>query len=127
MYPTAISSHTVRASAALTASYVAGTVFSAAEHNLLGIVFNYTKGDETSAQLKIEVSNNGGTTYAQQIAESTSGGTITVSLAERTFTATGIYAINIHPVRGQLIKISVKATGGTPTGTAAVNAYTAWA
>lgn len=121
------SKHTVRASAALTGSYVAGTAFSVDEHNFLGILVDYTKGDETSMQLKIESSIDGGTTYGQQVAEATSGGTITPSLAERTFSATGKYWVVVHPLKADAIKISAKATGGTPTGTLAVSAVTGWA
>lgn len=116
------SKHTVRASATLTGSYVAGTVFSVDEHNFLGINVVYTNGDETSMELKVEVSNDGGSTYFQRIVSSTSGGTTTNTLNEQEFTATGNYALTVHPIQGQLVKISVKATGGTPTGTAAITA-----
>lgn len=125
---------TIRASAALTSSYVAATVFSVDEHNFLGINVKYTKGDETSMQMKVEVSTDGGTTYYQQTAELASGGTITPSLAERTYSATGNYATTIHPIKvptsvatakGQ-IKISFKATGGTPTGTVFAEVVTGW-
>lgn len=118
--------HIVRASATLTGSYVAGNVFSCDEHNTLGVLVEYTKGDETSMELKIESSIDEGTTYGQETVEASSGGTITVSLAEREFTASGNYWIVISPIKADIIKISVKATGGTPTGTAEVNAQTSW-
>ena len=120
-----LSTHTVRSSATLTASYVAGTVFTMDQDNYLTLIVDYTKGDETSMQLKIEASFDN-STYAQQVAESTSGGTITVSLAERSFSATGKYAIEVQPTRAKFIKVSVKATGGTPTGTAAITAGHSW-
>lgn len=118
------SKHTVRASAVLTAAYVAGTVFSSDEHNTLGVLVDYTKGDETSLEVKIESSIDGGTTYAQQITETATGGSIAVALAERTFTATGKYWVVVHPFKADTVKISVKATGGTPTGTVAITAMT---
>ena len=118
--------HDVRTSAVLTGSYVAGTVFSSDEHNALGIMVSYTKGDETSLDMKIEASIDGGTTYAQQTVEAASGGTITPSPAIRQFTATGNYWVVISPIKAQLIKISVKATGGTPTGTVGISAQTSW-
>jgi hypothetical protein len=116
------STHVVRASAVLTGTYVAGTVFSTDEHNAIGILVNYTKGDETTLELKIESSIDGGTTYAQQTVESATGGVITATAAERQFTGTGKYWVLVHPFKADTVKISVKATGGTPTGPCAVSA-----
>lgn len=117
---------TVRAVSTLSAAYVAGTIFSIDRKNNVGIEVIYTKGDETSASLKVEVSNDGGTTWIQQDAQSTSGGTVSESLAVHQFTATGNYALVVNPVRAQLMKISVLATGGTPTGTMGVRAVPTW-
>lgn len=105
---------------------MAGTIFSSDEHNYLGILVQYTKGDETSLQVKVESSIDAGVTYGQQTAESVSGGTSTVSLLERSFAATGNYWIVISPMKADTIKISAKATGGTPTGTLTVSAITGW-
>lgn len=126
VFPNKSIPHIVRAVAVPTASYVAGTVFSTDEHNFLGIFVEYTKGDETSLQLKIESSIDGGATYAQQTAEATSGGTVTVTLAERTFVGTGNYWVIVTPIKAYQIKISVKTTAGTPTGTVGVRAITGW-
>ena len=117
---------TVRAVSTLSAAYVAGTIFSIDRKNNVGIEVIYTKGDETSASLKVEVSNDGGTTWIQQDAQSTSGGTVSESLAVHQFTATGNYALVVNPVIAQLMKISVLATGGTPTGTMGVRAVPTW-
>lgn len=114
------SRHIIRASSTLTGAYVAGIVFSIDRHNFLGLEIVYTKGDETSAQVKIEVSTDGGVTYVQQDTETISGGTITVAAGERSFAATGNYAVVVDPIRAQLVKVSTKATGGTPTGTMAI-------
>lgn len=119
--------YTVRATTAPTASYVAGTIFSIDTENFLGVEVIYTKGDETSIQVKIEISIDGGTTFAQQVTESISGGTITDTLAERTFTGSGNYAFIVNPIKGDQIKISAKATGGTPVGgTIGIKAITSW-
>ena len=119
--------HNVKALAtAITGSYIAGNIFSTDEHNFLGILVEYTKGDETSIQLKIESSIDGGTTYGQQVAESASGGAITTTLAERTLVGTGNYWITISPIKADTIKISSKATGGSPTGTSKITAITGW-
>ena len=127
VFPNKSTPHAVRSSSTLTAANVAGTVFSIDEHNYLAIQVVYTKGDETSMQLRIESSIDGGVTYAQQVAESASAGVITVSLAERTFTVTGNYWVVITPIKGDLIRISARATAGTPTGTLALQAITGWA
>ncbi len=123
--PLSLSNHVVRAVAAPTSSYVAGTVFSMEDQNYLGFEVNYTKGDETNIKVKVEISVDG-TNYYQEITESASGGTITATAAERVFAATGKYSFSISPTRGRLVKISVLATGGTPTGTVGINAQTAW-
>ena len=80
-------------------SYTNGDVFSMDAHNAIGLTINYVKGWETSLEIRIQVSNDGGVTYAQQSSESTSGGTITVSLSERTFSATGVDSVLVNPVR----------------------------
>ena len=118
----------LRAVAVPTSSYVACTNLLSMDgsSNAVALEIIYTKGDETSLQVKLEVSNDGGTTYTQQVAESTSSGTVTVALAERSFSATGNYALFITPIKGLLVKISVKATGGTPTGTVGVRGFPTW-
>jgi len=122
--PYSKSKHTVRANAVLTSAYVAGTVFSADRQNYLAVLIKYTKGDETSLNVKIETSVDGGTTYGQQVTETTSGGNVAVALAQYDFTATGNYWIVVSPFLADTVKISVKATGGTPTGQVGVDALT---
>lgn len=116
----------IRASSVLTASYVPATVISIDDHNYLGLEVLYTKGNETSLEIKIEVSSDGGTNYSQQVTESTTGGTTTVTLGERKFTATGDYSVIAKDIQGTHIKVSAKATGGTPTGTLAMEAVTSY-
>ena len=124
MPPFTPSKHTVRASAVLTTSYVAGTVFSMDRQNYLGILVDFTKGSLTSLEVKIESSIDGGANYGQQATEATSGGTITTSLGERTFTATGKYWIIVNPLLADTIKISVKGTGTVTSSLCAVSAVT---
>lgn len=119
--------YTVRAVSAPTASYVAGTVFSLDTENFVGVQIAYSKGDETSVQVKVELSIDGGLTYGQQETESVSGGTITATLGERSYGASGTYAFILNPLKGDLLKISVKATGGTPVGgTVGIKAVASW-
>jgi hypothetical protein len=125
--------HVVRAQAAATSSYVAGTVFSMDEHNYLALEVTYLKGDETSHQIKVECSDDGGTTYYQQVTKTTSGGTTDIVPNVYTITAgsyssgTSLIVIDIVPIKAGLIRVSTKATGGTPTGTIGIKAFTAWA
>lgn len=108
-------------------TYTAGTVFSMDTHNAIGMEIIYAKGNETSMEVKVEVSNDGGTIYSQEVAESISGGTITTSLANRTFSASGNYSILLTAVRGNLVKISSKTTYGTvSTGSVTIRAYPLW-
>lgn len=123
--PLSLSQHIVRAKAAPTSSYVAGTIVSMEDQNYVGFEIDYTKGDESNIKVKVEISVDG-TNYYQEITEGASGGTITATAAERVFAATGKYSFSISPTRGRLVKVSVVATSGTPTGTVGINAHTAW-
>lgn len=124
--------HVIKGTTTLTSSYVAGTVVSVDEANFIGIMIVYTKGDETSVQIKVESSNDAGATFNQQVTQSTSGGTVTIVPAVYQITAasypSGASDITyiINPIKADQIKISVKATGGTPTGTYKVDAITGW-
>ena len=107
----------VRAAAILTDSYVAGTIVQpdlavyshSAGQNQLTVMIAFTIGSLTSAQVKVEFSDDG-TTYYQDTNASTSWGTTTLSLGEYSFSAAGNYLIHI-PIRYKYIKISAKGTG----------------
>lgn len=126
----------VTAATALTASYVAGTIVSTDEANAFCMDVIYTKGDETSIQIKVESTNDtapftGSTNWYQQLTQTVSGGTVTMapaeySIAAASMAATGKVTFIINPVKGSGFRVSVKATGGTPTGTYSVQAYTGW-
>lgn len=81
----------------------------------------YDKGDETSMELKLEYSNGDdvdGSEVWFQYSEIASG---ICSVKEVQFTATGLYRFEL-PGNGKedKVKVSVKATGGTPTGHATI-------
>ena len=121
-----IHKHIVRDAAILTTSYVAGNIIgNASEYNTVALEIDFTIGSLTSMEMKLEVSNDG-TNYYQQVAESTSGGSTTVSLDERTWTASGKYAFLITPVRAKYIKVSVKGTGTTTGSSCAIKGYLCW-
>ena len=121
MYQLDYKEHVVRAAAILTTSYVAGTVISDVHlGNQLIVLLAFTKGDLTTAEIKVEFSNDG-TTYYQETAESFTAGAGTLSLAERAISATGNYRIAI-PIRDRYIQISVKGTGTVDGSSMAVKA-----
>lgn len=110
----------VRSAAILTTSYVAGTVVDTqGDYNQAIINVAFTIGSLTSAQLKIEFSNDG-TNYYQETNASVSAGTTTETLAEHTWAATGNYRIPV-PVLDRYIKISVKGTGTVTSSSCAVD------
>lgn len=117
----------VRAAAILTNSYVAGTVIgtqSSAQLQLLNqlvVYVSFTKGSLTSAELKVEFSNDN-TTWYQESTAAISGGTATVSPLEYTFNATTQnYRIPV-PVKDTYVRISVKGTGTLTSSSMTVDA-----
>lgn len=111
----------VRASAILTDAYVAGTVLADMEKfNQLILEVSFTIGSLTSAEVKVEYSQDG-TTYYQDTNKSISSGTSTLYLANYTFSATGNYQIEV-PIVARFIKVSVKGTGTVTNSLMAVNA-----
>ena len=116
----------IRAAAILTSSYVAGTVIgpttsgTPALRNQLNVLLKFTIGSLTSAEVKIEYSNDG-TTYFQDTFEAISGGTSTLSLGNYTFASTGNYIISV-PIKFNYIKISVKGTGTATSSSMTVDA-----
>lgn len=115
------STKVVRPAAILTTSYDSWNVIGPVDSkNQLIVYFFYTKGDSTSAQLKIEFSDNW-TDYVQETFNVVSGWTSTETLWERTFTTSGNYRIPV-PIKDKYIKISTKATGTVTSSSVAINA-----
>lgn len=99
----------VRTAAILTGSYVAGTVVDSHGFNQLVVLVAFTKGSLTTAEFKVEFSDNN-STYYQETSSSITGGTDTNTLLEHQISATGNYEIKI-PIKARYIKISAKGTG----------------
>ena len=119
-----IGPETIRSNSQLTSSYVAANEIALDHHNYLGLYVNYTKGTETSMELKVEVSPDG-TNYAQQVTESLTGSETTVTAHNYTFTASGQYALEIKNLRAKKVRVSVKGSG-TVSGTCELIAYPTW-
>lgn len=113
----------IRSSLIPTTGYVAGTVIDNAhnDYNQLVIHWDVTLGSLTSAELKVEFSSDGGTTYFQETNKAVSGGTTTLTVNEYTTTTTGKYEIKI-PILARHIKISAKGTGTLTNSLIAVDA-----
>ena len=120
----------IRASAALTSSYVAGTVINVEDFGMLVLLVKYTMGSGESSNavvLKAELSTDGTNYYQQTDSEAT------VGLREYTFTAVsspGAYdwlAIVI-PVAGVTrVRVSAKETGvASNAGTCEVKYALGW-
>lgn len=115
----------LRASAALTGSYVASTNHVLTKgYSTATVTLTYTKGDEDSCEVKFERSNDGGTTWialAYVAPQSSSVRAISVDVGQMTATQT----VALPPIDTSLcalFRVSAKATGGTPTGTLAISA-----
>lgn len=105
---------------ALTSSYaLVGTEIGCQGHTRGFLHLYWTKGDETSVEVKAEYALVPGGTQAQETVETatSSAGQSTVKIADYSFsTATDNIIIPIR-VQGRFLNIYIKATGGTPTGT----------
>ncbi len=122
----------VRASTVLTGSYVAGTVLGPlgkgqrtdpVDNNQLNLYVSFTIGSLTSAEIKVEFSDDG-TTYYQETASAISSGTSTDSVLAHTVTATGNYRIPIA-IADRYIKVSAKGTGTVTNSLLQIDAITA--
>ena len=101
------------------------TLANMTEYNTIGLEVDFTKGSATTIELKIEVSTDG-LNYYQQIAEATSSGTVTVTLAERQWGASGTYSFLITPIRAKYWRVSVKGSGTLTNSSATILATWSW-
>lgn len=127
----------VRTSAILTNSYVAGTVLGAKngvlgtaspadlcleDYNQLNLEISFTIGSLTSAEVKIEYTDDSTlTTWYQETFESITGGICTDTLGYHTITATGNYTFNV-PIKNRYIRVSAKGTGTVTSSLMAIKA-----
>ncbi|MEY2595079.1 MAG: hypothetical protein RI965_351 [Bacteroidota bacterium] len=99
----------VRTAAILTNAYVAGTTLTdCGAYNQLTLRINFTKGNLTDAQIKVEYSEDG-TNWTQETFDSVSGGVNTLSAGVLKLSATGAYTEHINFIADQ-IKISAIGT-----------------
>lgn len=106
---------------ALTDAYVVkGGVLSGHARDQIVVLVRWTKGDETSLEMKVEFSDTPEFTAAYNDSvldiDPATGVALVLAKVYQFTTASGNYKIAI-PSQGQYFRVSFKATGGTPTGT----------
>lgn len=101
----------------LTGAYVSQGEIDVTKYKSLAIFPIYTKGDETTSELKIAVLHTSGGAEHQIGDYSSTSGILTAEAYEYQYSVTAnIVPIELDVTNLSLIKIYVKATGGTPTG-----------
>ncbi len=107
----------IRSAAILTTSYVAGAELTItngrpANHNQLVVYVAFTKGSLTTAEVKVEYSNDGVTYYQDTTLGALSGANVPATASVFQLSADGNYRIAL-PIADAFIKISAKGTGTT--------------
>ena len=100
----------IRASAVLTDAYVATTKQEIVDVNQLVLYVDFTIGSLTSAEMKIEFSNDDSSWFQEASQVSGGSGLFTLNPLVRKFDATGKKRIAI-PVTDRYVRVSVKGTG----------------
>lgn len=118
-----------RALLVLTSSYVATSHVNATWFRTVGVWVKYVKGDETTVEVQVDLSDDGGTTWIPWVdtAAPSSGKSAvtqrTWQLTPANFAATDwveLRDLNNAPLyvgAATALRARAKATGGTPTGT----------
>ena len=122
----------LKSTTTLTASYVATDEVVTWEYELLKFVLTYVKGDETTVEILLESSDDGGTTWRKLcVAETPSSGVSALvphvlQLTPADWSATDYPSFDVDVRAASRVRVKVKATGGTPTGTYAVSVVGGW-
>lgn len=117
-----VSTATLRAATATTASYVATSHTEVGGSDKVTLLFDYVHDDATSIEYYVEWSNDG-TNWYRSISTSTSGGTVTVSLNNATLAVSGsVEFADTFDAQAKFMAVRVKHTGGSGTNTLAVKA-----
>ena len=111
-------------------SYVAATVVNCARYGSVALLVDITKGDETTHDFKFEFSSDEGTTYFQEgTTAAPSAGVSDTRPHSKTVTSANLAAGSNKMVLALLdtnafnrLKVWVKRSGGTGTGTVAISA-----
>ncbi len=114
-----LGSQVVRAAAILTGSYVASSQQRIQDFNQIFLYVDFTIGSLTSAELKIEFSEDGSNWYQEVSQVSAGGGTFTQNPVVHKFTATGKKRIPV-PVADIYVRVSCKGTGTVTSSSMAV-------
>ena len=112
---------------ALTGTYAQfGAEIDLQGHTTAFVHLYWTKGDETSIQVKVEHSLVSGGTLAQEVqgvSTDTATGQDTLKIRDYTFSTASDNIIIPLRKQGRYCKVYINATGGTPTGTFGAGLY----
>lgn len=112
----------IRSSAVLTDAYVAGNIIENANRaEKLQILASYTKGSNTSCEIKVEFSNDKTTYYQESYTPDPTAGVSLQQLWVHQLDTTGNYSF-IIPTDVRYIKISAKCTGTVTNSLLAIEA-----
>jgi len=112
----------IRPSAILTNSYVAGVTLTDLKYkNQLVLFIDFTKGSLTTAEVKIEFSDDGVNFYQETVQGTLSGANLPETLAVHQFSATGKYMVAI-PIKCSAVKVSANGTGTVTDSLMAISA-----
>lgn len=115
---------TFAAPTTLTAAYVYSDVYASGKgRDQIGLLVQYTIGDETSMELVVQFSDTKDFTVPFDATRLNVAGTGIVSALTEVYqwTASAKHAIFLNSA-GLFFRVGVKATAGTPTGTCAIKA-----
>lgn len=113
----------VKASTLLTTSYVATSWVPCDRWTRGSFVIIWTLGDETTIETALDTSEDGGTTAVidTTIAAPSSGQSavrpLNLQFTASQYTTTGVVRIDMDLSRVDRVRLRIKSTGGTPTGT----------
>lgn len=119
---------TAAAPTALTAAYQNGNTFRyGGDYNQCVLYVTIAGFDATSTEVNIQFSDDGGTTWFDQLTQETAGGIVTQLTAERRVPpANGTYAIELPLPSSQHMRVRAKRTNGTNATTMHISATFGW-
>lgn len=111
-------------STALTGSYaLIGAEMPTEGATTINLGIRWTKGDETSIEIKAEYSNTSGGTTLQPTVITTEAAESTLEVESFKFDTASDNFVIPFGVHGRFVKFYIKATGGIPTGTYGAEFY----
>lgn len=119
---------TVRAAAVLTNAYVATTPLNMKINNQLACLVSFTLGSLTSAEIKVQYSDDNSTYFDETILNTAAGGTtadefispLRVNVYQLSATSAKLIAV---PVMARYVRLAIKGTGAVGGSSATIQCY----